>query len=695
MKNRLIYSVLFLLIFITFSNGEEIKLEDGTVIKEEIKQFDGEKFRFSSGRAANLEEVKVITFGTEKDLIKSDDPVQNEDRKAKLNEYKKYFAKSKSILKKFPDAYGIIIMDRGENILRPDGSRRYKYYFVGYINKEKAKAWGQKSIWEQKERYTSKILFARTITPELKIFNYDPDSIEIVKSESKSWSYGDKDIMKVFSIPGVEVGNLIEYSYIYDTHNPTQRERFEPSFFFADDIPVGTSTFIVGLPKDKELNYETRNFPKNKSKPKTYTKDGVKYYKWDLRDIPPTIEEPYMPDSGDIIPRVDASIFKNWEYIFEFQRKMLLRKMKPTPAIEEKVKELTAGVTDVEAKIAKIYYFVQREIRYVSIKGSLGTGLTGHPASETFEKRYGDCVDKAVLLGTMLKVIGVDAYPVSINTNSSDIAPVKIPTIYANHAISEVHLNGKIFYLDATSTYYRYPYFRADDQGVPVVNEILGTILTIPVMPPEYNWNSYSIIMDLDENGDAVITSKNKYAGEYESGLKSYYSYYSTDEMRTKIFQRMVNDTSPGAEFEYYKMSKIDYETPFEMEYKYKVKEYPFIAGNLFIFNPRGRIHEFPEVVAKERRYPIEYTTSKRTDNYVEITIPKNIKVKYLPGQMRYKDKYIEFKGMFYLKDDKIIYEDTFKRFERIIPTGYYKKYRSTLLKIQEFSADNIILEKI
>ncbi|MCK4666464.1 DUF3857 and transglutaminase domain-containing protein, partial [Candidatus Dependentiae bacterium] len=488
MKNKLIFSMLFLLVFITFSNGEEIKLEDGTVINEEIQQFDGGKFRFSSGRGVSLEKVKEITFGTEKDSIKSTDPEQQADQKTNLKEYKRYFEKSKSILKKFPDAYGIIVMDQGENVLRPDGSRRYKYHFVGYINKEKAKSWGQKSIWEQKERYTSKILFARTITPELEIFNYDPDSIKIVKSESKSWSYGGKDIMKVFSIPRVEVGNLIEYSYIYDTHNPSQKDRFEPSFFFADDIPVGTSIFIVGLPMDKELNYVTRNFPRKKSKPKTYTKDGVKYYKWELRDVPPTIEEPYMPDSGDIIPRVDASIFKNWEYIFEFQRKMLLRKMKPTPAIEEKVKELTEGVTDVEDKIAKIYYFVQREIRYVSIKGSLGTGLTGHPASETFEKRYGDCVDKAVLLGTMLKVIGVDAYPVSINTNSSDLAPVEIPTIYANHAISEVHLKGKIFYLDSTSTYYRYPYFRADDQGVPVVNEILGTILTIPVMPPEYNW---------------------------------------------------------------------------------------------------------------------------------------------------------------------------------------------------------------
>ncbi|HDS09996.1 MAG TPA: transglutaminase domain-containing protein [Firmicutes bacterium] len=344
--------------------------------------------------------------------------------------------------------------------------------------------------------------------------------------------------------------------------------------------------------------------------------------------------------------------------------------------------------------MAKLYYFVQKEIRYVSIKGSLGTGLSGHPASETFEKRYGDCVDKAVLLSTMLKVIGVEAYPVSVNTNDSDRAPVEIPSIYSNHAITEVHLNGEVFYLDSTSTYYRYPYFRADDQGIPVINEIKGTINEIPVMPPEHNWNMYSLTMELNENGDAVITEKNNYHGEYEAGLKDYYSYYSSDEMRRQIFRNMANDFAPGAEFEYYKMSPIDYETPFSMEYKFKVNGYPFIADDLFILNPRPKKFEFPEIAGSTRRYPIEYNTSQRTDNKVELIIPENFSVRYLPPKFSYKDDYVEYNAEFKVEGKKILYSDTFKRFKRIIPAKDYKKYREVLLRIQEYSADTIILQK-
>ncbi len=677
-------------IFILTPSSEEIRFSDGRLVQAEIVQYHTDYFILSTGEKIERNQVKEISFMNES----SGKEKTSEQQSSGREKYAEYFERAYDVLDKYPDAYGIILEDRGENILNPDGSRIYKYYFLGFVANEKAKVWGQKSVWEQKERYTSEILSARTITPDLEVINYDPDNIEIIKPESESWSYGDKDILKVFSIPGVDIGNLVEYSYVYNTHNPEHKDVFEPNFLFGDDIPVVKSSLLIGIPENKELNYFTRNMPSKFKKPKTFKKDGVKYYEWTVKDVSPYVEEPYMPDPGDIVPRVDASIFKDWDYLFKFQREMLLRRMQPSPEIEAKVKELTEGVENIEEKIAKIYYFVQKEIRYVSIKGSLGTGLSGHPASETFEKRYGDCVDKAVLLSTMLRVIGVEAYPVSVNTNDSDRAPVEIPCIYSNHAITEVHLDGRIFYLDSTSTFYRYPYFRADDQGIPVVNEIKGTIREIPVMPPEYNWNMYSLKIELNENGDASITETNNYQGEYESGLKDYYSYYSSDEMRTQIFQSMANEFAPGAEFEYYKMTTIDYETPFSMEYKFKVKKYPLIADDLFILNPKPKKLVFPEIVSQTRRYPIEYTTSQRTDNRVEMIIPENFSVRYLPPKFSYKDKYVEFNAEFIVEGNRITYSDTFKRFERIIPVKDYKKYREVLLTIQEYSADSVILQK-
>src|SRR5271163_369566 len=57
---------------------------------------------------------------------------------------------------------------------------------------------------------------------------------------------------------------------------------------------------------------------------------------------------------------------------------------------------------------------MQHQVRYVAIELGIG-GSQPHPAGEVFKHRYGDCKDKATLLGSMLKEIGVDSYYVIIN----------------------------------------------------------------------------------------------------------------------------------------------------------------------------------------------------------------------------------------------------------------------------------------
>ena len=53
--------------------------------------------------------------------------------------------------------------------------------------------------------------------------------------------------------------------------------------------------------------------------------------------------------------------------------------------------------------------YMQRNIRYVAIEVGIG-GFQPHPAADVFAHQYGDCKDKATLLSTMLKQIGIDSY---------------------------------------------------------------------------------------------------------------------------------------------------------------------------------------------------------------------------------------------------------------------------------------------
>ena len=66
-----------------------------------------------------------------------------------------------------------------------------------------------------------------------------------------------------------------------------------------------------------------------------------------------------------------------------------------------------------EAKL--IHEFVAKDIRYVAIEYG-DSGYEPHHAKEVFVNRYGDCKDQAILLITMLKEAGIEAYPVLIGT---------------------------------------------------------------------------------------------------------------------------------------------------------------------------------------------------------------------------------------------------------------------------------------
>src|SRR5947209_13612517 len=51
------------------------------------------------------------------------------------------------------------------------------------------------------------------------------------------------------------------------------------------------------------------------------------------------------------------------------------------------------------------------------------TTLFRSPAAEVFAHHYGDCKDKATLMGAMLHEIGIDSYYVVINSERGSVTP--------------------------------------------------------------------------------------------------------------------------------------------------------------------------------------------------------------------------------------------------------------------------------
>src|SRR5271154_4812308 len=135
-----------------------------------------------------------------------------------------------------------------------------------------------------------------------------------------------------------------------------------------------------------------------------------------------------------------GSGISSWDEIGSWYSGLIAGRRDASVAIKQKVAELTAPAATSLAKMQALASFVQNDVRYVAIELGIG-GYQPHPAAEIFSHRYGDCKDKATLLSSMLKEIGVESYFITINTTRGGVTPSTPPHMYwFNHQILGIRL---------------------------------------------------------------------------------------------------------------------------------------------------------------------------------------------------------------------------------------------------------------
>src|SRR6266478_9462423 len=117
--------------------------------------------------------------------------------------------------------------------------------------------------------------------------------------------------------------------------------------------------------------------------------------------------------------------------------------MEASEPIKQEISSLTAGKSAMLPKMQAIAGFMQHDIRYVEIQLGIG-GWQPHAAPDVFSHKYGDCKDKATLMHTMLREIGVDSYHVVINMQRGSVTSETPVHNGFNHAILAIKLPDEV-----------------------------------------------------------------------------------------------------------------------------------------------------------------------------------------------------------------------------------------------------------
>jgi transglutaminase-like putative cysteine protease len=270
-------------------------------------------------------------------------------------------------------------------------------------------------------------------------------------------------------------------------------------------------------------------------------------YRWEANNVPRMFDEPSMPPYEMVLQRLFVSTLPDWAAVSKWYWNLSqLHLDATTPEMKQMAKELTAGAKTDMDRIKALFYFVSNKIRYMGITPEKDRpGFEPHDVCITFDKKYGVCRDKAALLVSMLRLAGLDAYPVLVSVGTRKDAGVPDP--YFNHAIVGVELDkGQIVLMDPTDENTRELLPASDrNQSYLVARSDGDTIRLSPIQPPEENMMRIKTTGVL--NADGVIEAKSElsFQGVNDDAYRNAFSHMKPDDER-RFFEQRLQQAVPG-----------------------------------------------------------------------------------------------------------------------------------------------------
>ena len=524
-------------------------------------------------------------------------------------------------------------------ILRPEGRDRgiVYVYFDSETRLTWLKAW---SITSRNEEYEVK----------------EKDAVETtVLSESL---YADSRY-KLLQIPASQPGSIIGYEY-----EQRQRPRVLQTIFpFQDNIPVRLARFTLELPSDWGYTGYWRNHV-----PVPPQQSGKNRWTWELQNIEPILSEPEMPEWRSLTgqfglsfsPKTSVSPENNywsWTQIGRWYADLTAGRRDATPAIRDKARELTAGVINPLEKIRRLAFFVQHGIRYVAIEIGVG-GYQPHPATDVLASGYGDCKDKATLLGALLHEVGIDSYYVLINNERESLAPDFPTTLAFNHVILAIRLPsatseralavlshkelGTLVFFDPTDDATAYGYLPPSLQsnfGL-LVTAAGGELVKLPLLPASTSRVLRVAKLSLDNDGNLTGTVEEVRSGPAAAALRE--QLLNVPQIRRQdVFQNLLTELLDGAVLTSASMSMShlkEFEGSLAVTYGLRARAYAQHAGDLFLFRRCVLGRKSSGILeGKPRKQPLVFSYPGSEGDVVSISFPEMYEIDDLPRSVKYE----------------------------------------------------------
>ena len=483
--------------------------------------------------------------------------------------------------------------------------------------------------------------------------------------------------------------------FAYEATTESQDFANQLAFHFQDKMPVRLARFQVTAPSGFELKSFSFNGAPKEPAPVAGT------YTWQMENLPELQPEPESPSFLTLAPWVGASLISSgkkavlsWPEAARLLVQLNEGQAEPNDAITAKARSLVEGATTELDKIRAIGKFTQ-QLNYVSIQVNIskGGGYRPHAASQIFQKLYGDCKDKANLTRSMLKAVGITAYPVAIYSGDRTHVTAEWPSLGAfNHAITAIKVGpetkapavlddpklGRLLFFDPTDPYVPVGYVPDHEQAslALVAAGDAGDLVRLPAGVAAAGDHDRQVEAVLGADGSLTGKFTDHRIGEEFASTISVYRGSPKDEY-VKMIERWVGRSIPGATTTGVEARDSGGEFVLRGQFaspRFAQRPQP----SMLIFKAGLLSHGELRLTEKSRKYPV-VVDADALQEQVRIGLPAGFRVDELPPAMAIDSPFGKYKASWTSEGGNIVFKRTLEMPAQTVAPAQYAELKKFL----------------
>lgn len=502
--------------------------------------------------------------------------------------------------------------------------------------------------------YSVSDIQGRTIHPDGTIIPFTGKPYQKVIEKSQGY----KETAKVFTLPDVEVGSIIEFRYSlrYDDN------MYIPPDWFVQSELYTRKAHYLWKPTDKQLVSKGEHGEELTSGiawapilPDGYTvkpqrmADGQQLFELTVHDIKPTPDEEFMPPFKSLTYRVMfyyaayRSTDEYWKSEGKKWAKDADKFIGPNGRVKEAVASLVAPTDTEEQKLRKIYAAVMKldNSSYSRAQSAQEEKAQGFgPAKSTddiWTRKRGDDDEIAEVFVALARAAGMKAYVMAVTNRDRNVfVPNYMSFSQLNDLIAIVTVGGKEQYFDPGSRYCPYGHLGWNHTLASGLRQTDGGSSLAQTSDEPYTNSRTQRVADLkmDDHGQVTGIVKMTWTGAPALSWRTRYLVGDQTSLSRDLHDALERLLPPGMDIETGAITNLDeYEQPLSVVFQVKgtvgssTGKRLLVPADIFVAN------EKPTFPHEKRETPVFFNYANIVQDATRYTLPPSLTVESSPAK--------------------------------------------------------------